>query len=137
MKSFTDYIWMNTEKHREFMNITPQVVEALKKSNIQEGLILVTAMHITAGIWVNDDESGLLKDIEEWLQKLAPEGPQYRHHHTGETNGDAHLKALLVHHQVMIPVTNGKIDFGPWQQVFYGEFDGQRKKRVLIKIIGD
>lgn len=137
MKSYTEYLWFNTQKHREFINITPQVESALKKSGIKEGLILVSAMHITAGIWVNDDESGLLADIEEWLNKLAPEGPNYRHHRTGETNGDAHLKSLLAHHQVVVPVTGGKMDFGPWQQIFYGEFDGQRKKRAIIKIIGE
>lgn len=137
MKSYTDYLWFNTRAHREFINITEPVESALKKSGIKEGLILVSAMHITAGIWVNDDEAGLLGDIEEWLQKLAPEGPNYRHHRSGETNGDAHLKSMLVGHQVMVPVTQGKMDFGPWQQIFYGEFDGQRKKRVLIKVIGE
>lgn len=137
MKSHTEYLWFNTRKKREFTNITPQVEESLRKSGIKEGLILVSAMHITSGVWVNDDESGLLADIDEWLQKLAPEGPDYRHHRTGETNGDAHLKSILVHHQVTVPVTNGKLDLGPWQQIFYGEFDGQRKKRLLIKIIGE
>ena len=137
MKSHTEYLWFNTKKQMEFVNITPQVEAALKKSGIQEGLALVSAMHITAGIWVNDDESGLLEDIAEWLQKLAPRGPNYRHHRTGETNGDAHLKSLLTHHQVTVPITSGKIDFGPWQQIFYGEFDGQRRKRVLVKIIGE
>ncbi|MBI2119837.1 MAG: YjbQ family protein [Elusimicrobia bacterium] len=137
MKSYREYLWVQTKKHREFINITPQVEAALKKSGIQEGFILVSAMHITAGVWVNDDEQGLLKDIEEWLEKLAPEGPDYNHHRTGETNGDAHLKSLLAHHQVMAPVTEGKLDFGPWQQIFYGEFDGQRKKRIIIKIIGE
>ena len=111
--------------------------EALGKSKIKEGLLLVSAMHITASVYVNDDESGLKQDIEEWLQKLAPEGPAYRHHRTGEVNGDAHLKNLLMHHQVIIPVTEGRLDFGPWQQVFYGEFDGRRRKRVLVKIIGE
>ena len=137
MKSHTETLWFNTKKHREFVNITPQVEAALKKSGIKEGLLLVTAMHITAGVWVNDDESGLLADIEEWMEKLAPAGPNYRHHRTGETNGDAHLKSMLAHHQVVAPVTAGKLDFGPWQQIFYGEFDGQRKKRVLVKIIGE
>lgn len=137
MKAYTEYLWFNTKKHREFINITPQVESALKKSGIKEGMILVSAMHITAGVWVNDDESGLLDDIEEWLNKLAPEGPNYRHHRTGETNGDAHLKSMLAHHQVMVPVTDGKMDFGPWQQIFYGEFDGQRRKRAIIKIIGE
>ena len=137
MKSHTEYLWFNTKKKREFINITPQVEESLKKSGVKEGMILVSAMHITAAVWVNDDESGLLSDIDEWLQKLAPEGPSYRHHRTGETNGDAHLKSLLAHHQVVVPVTNGKLDLGPWQQIFYGEFDGQRKKRLVIKIIGE
>ncbi|OGR80037.1 MAG: secondary thiamine-phosphate synthase enzyme [Elusimicrobia bacterium RIFCSPLOWO2_02_FULL_39_32] len=137
MKSYREYLWVQTKKHREFINITPQVEAALKKSGIQEGFILVSAMHITAGVWVNDDEQGLLKDIEEWLEKLAPEGPDYNHHRTGETNGDAHLKSLLAHHQVMVPITEGKLDFGPWQQIFYGEFDGQRKKRIIVKIIGE
>lgn len=137
MKAYTEYLWFNTKKHREFINITPQVETALKKSGIKEGMILVSAMHITAGVWVNDDESGLHGDIEEWLQKLAPEGHNYHHHRTGEVNGDAHLKSLLVHHQVVVPVTDGKLDFGPWQQIFYAEFDGQRKKRVIVKIIGE
>ena len=100
-------------------------------------MILISAMHITAAVWVNDDEKGLLADIDEWLDKLAPEGPNYRHHRTGETNGDAHLKSMLAHHQVIVPVTAGRMDFGPWQQIFYGEFDGQRKKRVIVKIIGE
>ena len=137
MRAHTEYLWFNTKKHREFLNITPQVESALIKSGIKEGMALVSAMHITAGVWVNDDETGLHADIEEWMQKLAPEGPSYRHHHTGESNGDAHLKSLLVHHQVMVPVTAGKLDFGPWQQIFYGEFDGQRRKRVVVKIIGE
>ena len=137
MKSFTEYLWFNTRKHREFINITDQVEDALNKSKIKEGFVLVSAMHITASIYVNDDESGLIQDIEELLQKLAPEGPVYKHHQTGETNGDAHLKNLLIHHQVIIPVTKGKLDFGPWQQVFYGEFDGQRRKKVVVKIIGE
>lgn len=137
MKSYTEYLWFNTRKHREFINITDKVEEALSKSKIKEGFALVSAMHITASVYVNDAESGLIQDIEEWLQKLAPEGPDYRHHRTGETNGDAHLKNLLMHHQVMIPVTEGKLDFGPWQQIFYGEFDGQRRKRTVVKIIGE
>lgn len=137
MKSHTEYLWFNTKQHREVTNITPEVEKALAKSGIKEGLALVSAMHITAGVYVNDDEPGLIQDIEEWLQKLAPQGPDYRHHRTGETNGDAHLKSLLVHHEVILPVTAGKLDLGPWQQVFYAEFDGQRKKRVVIKIIGE
>lgn len=137
MKSYTEYLWFNTKKHREFINITDKVEEALVKSKIKEGFILVSAMHITASVFVNDAESGLLADIEEWLEKLAPFRTDYKHHRTGETNGDAHLKNLLMHHQVMIPVTEGRLDFGPWQQVFYGELDGQRRKRVIIKIIGE
>lgn len=137
MKSHTEYLWFNTKQRREFINITPQVETALEKSSIKEGLILVSAMHITAGVWVNDDEPGLLGDIEEWLGKLAPEGPDYRHHRTGESNGDSHLKSLLVHHEVVVPVTHGKLDFGPWQQIFYAEFDGQRRKRVIVKILGE
>jgi secondary thiamine-phosphate synthase enzyme len=137
MKSYTEYLWFNTKKQREFINITDEVEKALEKSQIKEGLILVSAMHITAGVYVNDAESGLIADIEEWLEKLAPFRRDYRHHHTGETNGDAHLKNLLIGHEVVVPVTNGKLDFGPWQQVYYAEFDGQRRKRVVIKVIGE
>ncbi|HKM82530.1 MAG TPA: secondary thiamine-phosphate synthase enzyme YjbQ [Candidatus Acidoferrum sp.] len=137
MKSYTEYLWFNTKKQREFINITDEVEKALEKSQIKEGLILVSAMHITAGVYVNDSESGLIADIEEWLEKLAPFRRDYRHHRTGETNGDAHLKSLLIGHEVVVPVTNGKLDFGPWQQVYYAEFDGQRRKRVLIKVIGE
>jgi secondary thiamine-phosphate synthase enzyme len=137
VKSFTDYLWFNTSKHREYLNITDKVEEAVEKSGIKEGMILVSAMHITAAIYVNDAESGLIQDIEEWLQNLAPEGPNYHHHRTGESNGDAHLKSLLMHHQVIIPITDSKLDLGPWQQVYYAEFDGQRRKRVVIKVIGE
>jgi secondary thiamine-phosphate synthase enzyme len=137
MKSHTEYLWFNTKKQREFINITDEVEKALEKSQIKEGLILVSAMHITAGVYVNDAESGLIADIEEWLEKLAPFRRDYRHHHTGESNGDAHLKNLLIGHEVVVPVTNGKLDFGPWQQIYYAEFDGQRRKRVLIKVIGE
>ena len=137
MKSYTEYLWFNTKKQREFINITGEVEKALEKSQIKEGLILVSAMHITAGVYVNDAESGLIADIEEWLEKLAPFRHDYRHHRTGESNGDAHLKNLLIGHEVVVPVTNGKLDFGPWQQVYYAEFDGQRRKRVIIKVIGD
>jgi secondary thiamine-phosphate synthase enzyme len=137
MKSYTEYLWFNTKNQREFINITEEVEKALEKSQIKEGLILVSAMHITAGVYVNDAESGLIADIEEWLEKLAPFRRDYRHHHTGETNGDAHLKNLLIGHEVVVPVTNGKLDFGPWQQVYYAEFDGQRRKRLIIKIIGE
>ena len=124
-------------RFREYINITPQVEGALAESGIREGMILVSAMHITAGVWVNDAEEGLLGDIDEWLEKLAPFRKDYRHHRTGETNGDSHLKSLVVHHQVIVPVTNGRLDFGPWQQVYYAEFDGQRAKRVIIKVMGE
>ncbi|MGE5430582.1 MAG: secondary thiamine-phosphate synthase enzyme YjbQ [Syntrophomonadaceae bacterium] len=137
MKTFTEYLWFNTKKHREYINITREVEEVLRKSGIKEGMILVSAMHITAGVYVNDAESGLIEDIDEWLEKLAPFNPNYRHHRTGEDNGDSHLKSLLVHHEVIIPVTNGKLDFGPWQQVYYAEFDGQRRKRLIIKVMGE
>ena len=137
MKSITEYLWFNTEKHREFINITDKVQKVLQKSRIKEGMILVSAMHITAGVYINDDEPGILKDIEEWLEKLAPEGLDYRHHQTGEVNGDSHLKNILVGHQVMVPVTEGRLDLGPWQQIFYAEFDGQRRKRLIIKAMGE
>lgn len=137
MKTYTEYIWFNTSKRREYINITNQVEEALKKSGIKEGMILVSAMHITAGVYVNDAETGLIEDIDEWLEQLAPYKENYRHHRTGEDNGDAHLKSLLIHHEVIIPVTNGKLDFGPWQQVYYAEFDGQRRKRLIIKVMGE
>jgi len=137
MKSYTEYLWFNTAKRREYINITGDVEKALKKSGIKEGMVLVSAMHITAGVYVNDAESGLIQDIDEWLEKIAPYNPHYKHHRTGEDNGDAHLKSLLIHHEVIIPVTDGKLDFGPWQQVYYAEFDGQRRKRVIIKIIGE
>ena len=137
MKFYTEYLTFNTRKHREYFNITTQVEGILRKSAIQEGMILVSAMHITAGVWVNDAEDGLLADIDEWLEHLAPFRKDYRHHHTGETNGDSHLKSLLVHHQVIVPVTKGKLDFGPWQQIYYAEFDGQRAKRVIVKAMGE
>ena len=137
MKSHTEYLWFNTEKRREYINITDRVESALDQSGIQEGMALVSAMHITAAVYVNDAESGLIADIDEWLDGLAPFGKDYRHHHTGEDNGDAHLKNLLMHNQVVIPVTEGKLDFGPWQQVYYAEFDGRRRKRAIIKIIGE
>jgi secondary thiamine-phosphate synthase enzyme len=137
VKSHTEYLWFNTKKKREFINITSELENALAKSGIQEGLALVSAMHITAGVYINDAEDGLIADIEEWLEALAPFRADYRHHGTGEDNGDAHLKNLLIGHQVIVPVTKSKLDFGPWQQVYYAEFDGQRRKRVLIKIIGE
>ena len=137
MKFHTEYLTFRTKKHREYVNITPQVEAALAKSGIREGMILVSAMHITAGVYVNDAEEGLIADIDEWLEHLAPFRADYRHHRTGETNGDSHLKSLLVHHEVIVPVTAGKLDFGPWQQVYYAEFDGQRSKRVIIKVMGE
>lgn len=137
MKSYTDYLWFNTERRREYICITDLLQNALKKSGIQEGMLLVSAMHITAGVYVNDDEAGIIRDLDNLLEGLAPLGRDYYHHRTGEDNGDAHLKSLLLHHQVIIPVTGGELDLGPWQQVFYAEFDGRRKKRVVIKIIGE
>lgn len=137
MKFHTEHLWMNTKKHREYINITDKVEEALEKSGIREGMILVSAMHITAGVYVNDAESGLIQDIDEWLEQIAPFREDYRHHRTGETNGDSHLKNLIIGHEVIVPVTNGKLDFGPWQQVYYAEFDGQRRKRLLIKVMGE
>ena len=137
MKSHTYYHWFHTKKKREYVLITDMVDEQLKESGIKEGYCMVSAMHITAGVYVNDAESGLIADIDDWLQELAPEGPDYRHHRTGETNGDAHLKNLLIGHEVMLPVTDGKLDLGPWQQVYYAEFDGCRRKKMIIKIIGE
>ena len=137
MKSHTEYLTFQTRQAREYINITPQVETALRRSGVREGFILVSAMHITASVYVNDAEDGLIADIDEWLDKLAPYREDYRHHRTGESNGDAHLKNLLMHHQVLLPVTAGQLDFGPWQQVYYAEFDGQRRKRVLIKVIGE
>ncbi len=137
MKSHTEYLWFNTKKHREFVNITSKAEDILEKSRVKEGMLLVSAMHITAGVYINDAEDGLIQDIEEWLNRLAPEGVDYRHHRTGETNGDAHLKNLLIGHQVIIPITHGKMDLGPWQQVYYAEFDGQRRKRVIVKVMGE
>jgi secondary thiamine-phosphate synthase enzyme len=137
MKSTTEYLNFNTKNQREYIKITGEVEKILIKSGIKEGFILVSAMHITAGVYVNDAESGLIKDIDEWLDKLAPKGPDYRHHRTGEVNGDAHLKSLLIHHEVIVPVTNGRLDLGPWQQIYYAEFDGMRRKRVIIKALGE
>ncbi len=137
MNSTTEYLVFNTKKQREYINITSEVEKVLEKSRIKEGFILVSAMHITAGVYVNDAESGLIQDIDDWLDELAPKGPDYRHHRTGEVNGDAHLKSLLIHHEVIVPVTGGKLDLGPWQQIYYAEFDGMRRKRVIIKAIGE
>ena len=138
MRSHTGYLWFNTEKRQEFINITPQVEDALRQSAIKEGLCLVNAMHITSSVFINDDESGLHRDFSQWLEKLAPYGKdKYQHNLSGEDNGDAHLKRTVMGREVVVAVTKGKLDFGPWEQIFYGEFDGQRKKRVLVKIIGD
>ena len=137
MKFLTEYMTFNTKKRREFINITRDIDKALQNSGIKEGMILVSAMHITSGVFVNDAEPGLHRDIEEWLLKLIPEGHDYYHHRTGEVNGDAHLRNLLIGHQITIPVTGGKLDLGPWQKVFYAEFDGQRSKRLVIKVMGE
>ncbi len=137
MKTYTEYLTFNTKKRREYVHITSQVEAAVEKSGVREGLAFVSAMHITAAIYVNDHESGLIADIDEWLDQLAPPKPDYRHHQTGEDNADAHLKNLILHHEVTLPITNGRLDLGPWQRVFYAEFDGQRKKRVIIKILGE
>lgn len=137
MKFYTHYLWFNTKHHREYINITSDVEEAVQKSGVNEGMVLVSAMHITAAVYVNDAESGLIQDIDDWLQKLAPDGVDYRHHRTGEVNGDAHLKNLLMHQQVILPITDGRLDLGPWQQVYYAEFDGQRRKRAVIKVMGE
>jgi len=137
MKSATEYLWFETKELRELIRVTDDVQKLVKKSGIQEGMALVSAMHITAGVFVNDDEGGLHQDIWKWLEHLAPYDARYQHHRTGETNGDAHLKSMLVHHQVIVPVTKGELDLGPWQQIFYAEFDGQRRKRMIIKVIGE
>ncbi len=145
MKSHTKYLTFRTRRRRELVRITEEVSAFQRESGISEGLVLVSAMHITAAVFVNDDEPGLHADIEEWIQRLAPgpapddsePGPDYRHHHSGEDNGDAHLKNLLLGHQVILPVTKGKLDLGPWQQVFYYEFDGRRPKRLVLKAIGE
>jgi secondary thiamine-phosphate synthase enzyme len=137
MRFATEYLWFETSKQREYVNITERVRDVLHRSGVREGMVLVSAMHITAGVYVNDAESGLIQDIDEWLEKVAPFDAHYRHHRTGETNGDAHLKSLLIHHEVMVPVTAGELDFGPWQQIYYAEFDGRRRKRVIIKVMGE
>lgn len=136
MKFHTEYLWFNTKNHREYVLITDKVEEAVRKAGIREGMVLVSAMHITAGVVVNDNEPGIWNDIDAWLEKLAPFRQDYQHHRTGETNADSHLKNILTHHQVIVPVTDGKLDLGPWQQIFYCEFDGQRRKRAIIKVMG-
>ncbi|NCB16140.1 MAG: YjbQ family protein [Synergistales bacterium] len=137
MKIFTEYLAFETKKRKELVRITPQLEDILGRSGVSDGMMLVSAMHITAGIIVNDDETGLHRDIMEWLEKTAPEDPSYAHHRTGEDNGDAHLKRIVVHHQAILPVTGGRLDLGPWEQCFYAEFDGRRRKRVVVKIMGE
>ena len=139
MKSFRKELWFNLPTRRGFINITPQVEEALRESGIREGLALVNAMHITASVFINDDEHGLHQDYEKWLESIAPHEPvsQYRHNDTGEDNADAHIKRQIMGREVVVAITNGQLDFGPWEQIFYGEFDGRRRKRVLVKIIGE
>jgi len=139
MKSHREYLWFNTPNRRDYINITPAVEQELKNSGISEGLCLVNAMHITASVYINDDEPGLLQDYDEWLETLAPHEPisRYRHNRTGEDNGDAHHKRQIMGREVVVAVTDGKLDLGPWEQIFYGEFDGRRRKRVMVKIIGE
>lgn len=137
MKTHTEYLWFNTKRRRDYVNITDEVQRIVDEAGIKEGMVLVSAMHITAGVYVNDAESGLIQDIDEWLDTIAPPNPNYRHHRTGEDNADAHLKSLVIHHEIIAPVTNGRLDFGPWQQIYYAEFDGQRRKRVIVKVMGE
>ncbi len=138
MKSYRKELWINTKTRREFINITPDVVKCLKESGVSEGLCLVNAMHITASVFINDDESGLHSDFEKWLEGLAPEKPYSQYQHNGfEDNADAHLKRQIMGREVVVAITDGKLDFGPWEQIFYGEFDGKRRKRILVKIIGE
>lgn len=139
MKSLREYLTFQTDSRRAYINITPQVEELVGKSGVQEGLCLVNAMHITASVYINDDEAGLLQDYEEWLEKLAPHAPvdQYRHNRTGEDNADAHLKRQIMGREIVVAISGGQLDFGPWEQIFYAEFDGRRPKRVLVKIIGE
>lgn len=137
MKAHTEYLEFRTPRRRQFINITREVERAVHTSGIREGLVLISALHTTAGVYINDDEDGLIQDLDDLLEKLAPSGAPYRHHATGEDNGDAHLKSLLLHHQVIVPITGGKLDLGTWQRIFYAEFDGCRRKRVVIKILGE
>jgi len=137
VKVRTEYLTFHTRSHRAYVHITPQVEQIVRNSGVTEGMVLVSAMHITAGVYVNDNESGLIEDIDEWLESLAPFRKDYRHHQTGEDNGDSHLKALLIHHEVIVPITAGRLDFGPWQRIFYAEFDGERDKRVIVKVMGE
>jgi secondary thiamine-phosphate synthase enzyme len=137
MKFHTEYVTFTTRREREYVNVTERVESAVKASGCREGMVLVSAMHITAGVYVNDAEQGLIQDIDDWLEQLAPRKPDYRHHRTGESNGDSHLKNLLIGHEVILPITDGRLDLGPWQQVYYAEFDGRRPKRVIIKVMGE
>jgi secondary thiamine-phosphate synthase enzyme len=137
MKTQTEYLKFETRRKREYHDVTEEIAGVVARSGIKEGMALVSAMHITSGVWVNDHEEGLIADIDEWLESLAPFREDYRHHQTGESNGDAHLKNLLVGHQVIVPITTGRLDLGPWQRVYYAEFDGRRKKRVIIKAMGE
>ena len=137
MKSFREELWFKTKNRREFVNITPQVERVVEHSGIQEGMVLVNAMHITASVYINDDEPGLLQDYEKFLEQLAPQKGEYRHNLTGEDNGDAHIKRQIMGREVVVAITGGALDFGPWEQIFYAEFDGRRKKRVLVKVIGE
>jgi len=137
MPVHTDYLWFNTTKRQEIVRITDEVASIVQASGVTEGMVLVSAMHITAGVYVNDWESGLISDIQVWLEKLAPAGLDYRHHQTGEDNADAHLKRTVLGHQVILPITAGALDLGPWEQVFYAEFDGRRRKRVVVKVMGE
>jgi secondary thiamine-phosphate synthase enzyme len=136
MKVHTDYLWFNTKQLREMVRITDEIAAIVKKSGVREGMALVSAMHITAGVYVNDWEEGLIQDFGKWLEELAPARPEYKHHQTGEDNADAHLKRTIMGHQVIVPITNGALDLGPWEQIFYAEFDGRRKKRVVVKVMG-
>ncbi|MBP1606908.1 MAG: secondary thiamine-phosphate synthase enzyme [Acidobacteria bacterium] len=133
----TEYLWFNTKQRQEFVRITDEVRAIVQRSGVRDGMVLVSAMHITAAVYVNDWEDGLIHDFQEWLERLAPAGRPYRHHQTGEDNADAHLKRTLMGHQVMLPITNGDLDLGPWEQVFYAEFDGRRRKRVVVKVMGE
>ncbi|HZR23031.1 MAG TPA: secondary thiamine-phosphate synthase enzyme YjbQ [Vicinamibacterales bacterium] len=137
MTVYTDYLWFNTKQRQEFVRITDEVAQIVQASGVAEGMVLVSAMHITSGVYVNDWEDGLIQDFQVWLEKLAPSGLNYRHHQTGEDNADAHLKRTIMGHQVLLPITMGKLDLGPWEQVFYAEFDGRRRKRVVVKVMGE
>jgi secondary thiamine-phosphate synthase enzyme len=137
MKSYREELWFDTKTRRAYLNITPQVEAAVKKSGVTEGMVLVNAMHITASVYINDDEPGLLQDYDRFLEQLVPQAARYKHNDTGEDNGDAHIKRQLMGREVVVAITEGRLDFGPWEQIFYGEFDGRRRKRVLVKVIGE